>query len=316
MKTVNFIVGKLYNIDIKGVGLIRIIAMGFRPYYKEKPLYYYDIDNCSFGQCYQNEVVRCSEIDIKTIKDDKLREHLLTLQVHFVNVVESERIAREDWNKTHDEYMKLKEELEKKTSDLNKIIKGFYKIEEEANNLAIDLVNSGFNLENQNNSNKTLSIEEFKDKIWEYIKPELKQRLLSPCRYNLNFSVNTFNEDGGCWYYMTIEREKILEVDSPIYYDSPGYDRMLRKEEQKEDYHLRYLNIIPFAPYEREDMFSRFSNTICYGYPRKYRGTPEGKKKRNYYHSIILQREFSIFPLTEENAKRIGESIYIDFTHF
>ena len=157
----------------------------------------------------------------------------------------------------------------------------------------------------------SLTIEQFREEIWKNLNPILRAKLLSPCHYTLEFGANTFVEDGGCWYYLDISREVVVNYPYELSDNHPNYQKFLDRESGKELPELRYLSCVPFTPYENIERISGYSNYLNYRYSKSNKNSTH--KKQNIYSSNLLYREFKPFPLTVENAKRIAESIYIDY---
>lgn len=304
----NFKIGELYYIRLSDGRKVRALIAGFRPYFEEQDTYLFDLDSQVFINADKNRIVDYKKIPLSVIKNKEVRDKLKMLQYRFSNAVIQEKIYDKELAAISEEYKRVKEKYDNALKKYNeKGVGSYYKIENESSQFILDLVNSGFTLENQNLS-KTLSVEEFRNYLWKYINPEIKSKLLSSPRFYLNFEA-ILNHDDGCFYSLELYRGKILDYSYPLRDNNPIYSKIVDREYNKEDADLHFLNYSYFTPYEKLNDLPLFTH-IDYGYGNKSHKT-HSNKKRNIYTSYIMRREFNPFPLTEENAKKIAQSIYI-----
>ncbi len=304
MNNLGLVVGCLYRITLQDGTKMRALLLGFRPYYADGEIYLLDMDTHKLYHLNMSDLLSVYKLDTSIIKDEEIYNKLKSLQARFPSIVENEKELSKKLQIARKKY----EDLQQRYTEVG--IGDFYKLEDESSILAFDIVNSGFKLSSQEKCT-SLSVEEFRDMIVKYMNPTIKDVLFSSPCFKVKFE-RCLNQEDGCMYTFSICREKVLSNTDRIVHNSSIYYTLLEGESNKESISLKYLNCNLFKPYEhsnfygyRADIYSQCKRKVG----KDGKVTP---KIKNIYISCLMRREFEPFPLTESNAKKIAESIFID----
>lgn len=307
-------VGKLYKVQLN-TGVFNIFLLGYRTYLPEKTLNYYDLDRGCFGECYKSDVLNYKSLDLSMIKNKEIQKKALYLQETFDKLSKEEEVKRKEMQRVSKQYREIQKEYERICNSYNEQIGKFYDLESKGNYLGFELINMGFTLESQNNKYKTMSIQDFEKRVWHYLPLDIKENL--PSSFQVKFKMSSNNDDG-CFYTFEIIKKKILQYKGELRpfgddFVVEQYYKYLNRELSKESPYLHYLSInsLPFEIIESfrgfdAHILSRDANNKI----EKHRVRMK-KEFMNTYYSRLVYREFKPFPLTEENAKMIGESLFI-----
>lgn len=149
----------------------------------------------------------------------------------------------------------------------------------------------------------SISIEEFEKVIYENLNPMVKDLLKSPHRYSVIFGTSRQNS-GYSEYYLEIFRVKKLSMPSTQKLTHEQRLHYIHKEEKTENLLINCLSC-KYPKHRSLPSQTGYYSTIF----------KSPIDNRYYFKGTALYWTFNLCSsdLTEENAIKIGQSIYIDY---